>query len=59
VLAGLRALNRDVDESAWTTPVRVIEPDPDRTEFYAEGYVRYQARVAAARAEWGGPRAVG
>lgn len=59
VLAGLRALGRDVDESAWTTPMQVIEPDPDRTEIHAEGYVRYQARVAAARAEWGEARAVG
>lgn len=59
VLAALRAFGRDVDIAAWTAPVRVIEPDPDRTEFHAEGYAGYRARVAAARAEWGGLRAAG
>jgi hypothetical protein len=57
VLAGLRALGREVDEAAWTEPVRVIEPDPARAGIYAEGYGGYLARVAAARAEWGGARA--
>jgi sugar (pentulose or hexulose) kinase len=54
VLAALRALGREVDTTAWTAPVRVAEPDPDRADFYAEGYAGYRARVDAARAEWGG-----
>jgi hypothetical protein len=55
----LRTLGHEVDTAAWTAPERVIEPDPDRVEFYAEGYARYRARVSAARAEWGGSRVAG
>jgi xylulokinase/erythritol kinase len=52
VIAGLQALGRGVDMPTWTGSPHVVEPG-DSVSHHEEGYQRYLAQLAAARAMWG------
>lgn len=57
VLAAAAARGEDLDEATWTAPEDVVEPDPARQAFYADGYARYLDHVQAARPFWATRRA--
>lgn len=52
VTSALRATGHDVDPDAWTSPVRVIDPDPAAARYYEEGYQRYLEQQRHARELW-------
>ncbi|TWF74717.1 xylulokinase/erythritol kinase [Pseudonocardia hierapolitana] len=52
VLAAAAARGEDLDVETWTAPEDVVEPDPARHAFYADGYARYLDHVKAARPFW-------
>ncbi|MFI6205101.1 FGGY family carbohydrate kinase [Streptomyces sp. NPDC051041] len=49
VLAAAERYGVALDVAAWTEPTAVVEPDPDRAAYYAEGYAEHLARLGAAR----------
>ncbi|MFI8187474.1 FGGY family carbohydrate kinase [Streptomyces sp. NPDC085946] len=50
VLAAAGRYGVALDAAAWTRPAAVVEPDPGRAAYYAEGYQEHLARLAEARA---------
>ncbi|MFE7133649.1 FGGY family carbohydrate kinase [Streptomyces sp. NPDC057638] len=50
VLAAAARLGLPLDQGIWTAPDRLVEPDPDRSSYYAEAYADHRARLSAARA---------
>jgi len=61
VLAAVAAhgdvLGQRLNVAEWTTPEKVVDPDPAGVAFYDEAYHDYLFRVASARERWRGPRA--
>jgi erythritol kinase len=57
VLAAAAARGEDLDVETWTAAEDVVEPDPTRQAYYADGYARYLEHVQAARPFWGPRRA--
>jgi erythritol kinase len=56
VVAARRAIGPVGDE--WIAETRQVAPDPQRAEFYAEGYAHYLRRIEAARPRWADPAPV-
>ncbi len=52
VTSALRATGHDVDPDDWTSPVRVIDPDPVAARYYEDGYHRYLEQQRRARDQW-------
>ncbi|MFC8344676.1 FGGY family carbohydrate kinase [Streptomyces sp. NPDC057280] len=50
VLAAAERYGVTLDTGAWTRPTMVVEPDPGRAAYYAQGYDDHLTRVDAARA---------
>ncbi|MFD4944308.1 FGGY family carbohydrate kinase [Streptomyces sp. NPDC058239] len=50
VLAAAQRFGAELDTAAWTAPTTVVEPDPERSAFYAKAYEDHLTRLAAARA---------
>ncbi|MFF2960752.1 FGGY family carbohydrate kinase [Streptomyces sp. NPDC057963] len=49
VLAAAQRFGAELDTAAWTAPTEVVEPDPERSEFYAKAYGDHLTRLAEAR----------
>ena len=52
VMSALTAMGRDFDAIGWTTPVRVVDPDPAAANYYQDGYHRYLEQQLRARELW-------
>ncbi|MEJ8635031.1 FGGY-family carbohydrate kinase [Streptomyces sp. MS2.AVA.5] len=50
VLASAERHGVELDTAAWTAPTAVVEPDPERSEFYAQAYEEHLERLAGSRA---------
>ncbi|MFE6131155.1 FGGY family carbohydrate kinase [Streptomyces sp. NPDC056437] len=50
VLASAERHGVALDTAAWTAPTAVVEPDPERSEFYAQAHEEHLERLAGSRA---------
>lgn len=57
VLHAMASMGDGPDPGTWTATRRLVQPDPERTRRYDDGYARYLAHLEAARPFWwlGGP----
>ncbi|MEV6399040.1 FGGY-family carbohydrate kinase [Streptomyces sp. NPDC051907] len=58
VLAAAERYGVELDVASWTAPTAVLEPNPERSAFYARAYEEHLGRLASSRARARSERAV-